>query len=794
MSLIASGLLEFEEYEIDRARWQLSWRNDPLPLNRKTFDLLLYLVDHADRVVAKDELLRALWPESFVEESNLTQHIFLLRKALSRHESGTKIIETVPGRGYRFAVAVTAVEPEQKPIEDRLIFSASESIARITLEEEIETSDPTPQELAVDQPMLTPSFRRRRKYWITGGAVAAAALCVAGWFGWQRWLDHTGGPPIQLVIMPMEGTTGDAVLDKALTQALRMDLGQSPYVSVVPTSTVQATLTQMRQKPDERMTPAMAREVCERTNSQSVLSGNIAKVGQHFLITEETSNCVEGTVVAEAKYEADKPEDLPHSIDRIAASLRQKLGESRRSIARFDTPLIRANTASLEALKDYTQAILLGNQGKFSDAITLLKSALQLDPNFAAARYSLAVYYLSTNDFVNGRKAIVNAYEVRDAASEPVRLAITAFYDTYSTQDLFAAERNFRSWTELYARSVPAWNGLYIVQRDLGHRADSAASSLKALALLETNQALYEDAAFGQLTSGDIQGARATLDSAIAHKLDGDRIRSGYLKIADLLQDSELLRTQLAWVEAHPEASYCRMEQVYIAVEEGRFTDAHRLLQQLTALLRQQGLSGLADAVTKSMGTNLIEAGDREAGIRIFRSVALDPEDGDDLIGLVEAGDFKTAEADLHELRSKYPQGTLSRHYFGPFVEGSIALANHHPQQGIDLMEATRTLDDRSLGTRKLRGNLYLSAGQPYLAEKEYRTVIAHREIESESVDYPLSWLGLGEALAAEGNRSAAMDAYQHFLTLWVHADPDARFLQQAKQEFAALQKPALAK
>src|SRR6202034_2491259 len=93
MSFIANGLIKFEEYEIDRARWQLSWRDEPLPLNRKTFDLLLYLLDHADRVVGKDELLRTLWPESFVEESNLTQHIFLLRKALSRHESGTKIIE-----------------------------------------------------------------------------------------------------------------------------------------------------------------------------------------------------------------------------------------------------------------------------------------------------------------------------------------------------------------------------------------------------------------------------------------------------------------------------------------------------------------------------------------------------------------------------------------------------------------------------------------------------------------------------------------------------------------------------
>lgn len=103
----ANGCVRFEEFEIDRAKWQLRRRDQILPLSRKTFDLLLYLIDHADRVVSKEELLRALWPNSFVEESNLTQHIFLLRKALSRQAPETKIIETVPGRGYRLAVPVT---------------------------------------------------------------------------------------------------------------------------------------------------------------------------------------------------------------------------------------------------------------------------------------------------------------------------------------------------------------------------------------------------------------------------------------------------------------------------------------------------------------------------------------------------------------------------------------------------------------------------------------------------------------------------------------------------------------
>jgi DNA-binding winged helix-turn-helix (wHTH) protein len=187
MSFIASGLVKFEEYEIDRARWQLSWRDEPLPLNRKTFDLLLYLLDHADRVVGKDELLRALWPESFVEESNLTQHIFLLRKAFSRHESGTKIIETVPGRGYRFAVVAAAVKGQQHP-GDQMVISASESITRITLEEEVDTSEPASQGLEVTEPLLFTPLGKRRICWIVGGPVVAVALCVAGWFGWQRRL------------------------------------------------------------------------------------------------------------------------------------------------------------------------------------------------------------------------------------------------------------------------------------------------------------------------------------------------------------------------------------------------------------------------------------------------------------------------------------------------------------------------------------------------------------------------------------------------------------------------------
>jgi Tol biopolymer transport system component/DNA-binding winged helix-turn-helix (wHTH) protein len=203
--MTANGFIQFEEYEIDRARWLLSWRGEPLALNRKTFDLLLYLADRADRVVGKEELLRALWPESFVEESNLTQHIFLLRKALSRHESGSRIIETVPGRGYRFAAALSAmaspspplVPPpaptpapkEDRPVQNHVLIRATESVTRITVEEELQEEDePLPAAIPAalpEAPRLGGGFpprhsRRRNLLWsIAAAAVVAAAVALA---------------------------------------------------------------------------------------------------------------------------------------------------------------------------------------------------------------------------------------------------------------------------------------------------------------------------------------------------------------------------------------------------------------------------------------------------------------------------------------------------------------------------------------------------------------------------------------------------------------------------------------
>jgi DNA-binding winged helix-turn-helix (wHTH) protein/Flp pilus assembly protein TadD len=658
MSLKTRESIRFYDYSVDCLRWVAEWQDQPIPLSRKSFDLLLYLIDHRDRVVSKDELLEKLWPDQFVEESSLTQQIFLLRKAFSRPGSDRKIIQTVPGRGYRFTAPV--IEPDE-PAES-MTLRATESVTRITLEEEEEDEEEgdSVESGSAPAPVLSaPPVARKSQRAALIAASVLVALALGGWFGWQRWQDRSDGPPVTVVLSSMDGTTDDTVLDQALTNALRIDLAQSPFVSLLAMSAVRSTLVQMTHKPDDTVTPVLAREICERSSSQAVVHSAVVRVGQRFLITAEASNCVDGKLLGQAKYEADELDGLPHGIDEVAATLRLRLGESRQSIARFSTPLFPMNTVSLDALKAASQGEQDNIRGHTADAIELFKRAIAADPQFASAYYGLAATYASAGDFPHEREAIAKAFALKDFAGKPSQFAITALYTSAVTQDLYAAERNYQSWTELYPKSPQAWNGLSAVQTALGDHPGAAASCARALALMPNHQGLYVDLADNQMRAGDLQAARSTLEHAITVNLDGDRIRNTFLNLATLLHDVPRIQEQKAWIEAHPEAAYSLATEMEMAGGEGRLSEARHLLEKTVDVLHQQGLKDFADALTTNEGLSMIEAGAKEEGSRLFHSKPIDPENGQQIAGLAAEGNIADAEKYLKAVQAKYPDGTL---------------------------------------------------------------------------------------------------------------------------------------
>ncbi len=764
--------LAFGEYTLDTIHRQVRRDDLVLPISGKAFDLLQYMASNAGRPLLKDELLKAVWPDTIVEEANLTQNVSVLRKALGSGPKGPII--TLPGRGYQFAAQVAKIIPTRDA--DSQAHKTQVTLAMPTFVETTRTR------VVLETEEVTTT---RQPTGLIVSVLALVALVTAGILGWRYWQNHTSGPPVQVVLSAQDGTTGDPVLDRTLTDALRMDLAQSPFVSAVASPTIRATMVQMMHKPDDPVTPALAREICERTGSQAVVHSTVVRIGGRFLLTEDATSCVDDKDLGQVKQEAATAEDLPSSIDKLAESLRKTLGESRRSIARFNAPLLATNTASLEALKYYSQAKNEAELGKWPDAITLLKHAVVADPAFGAAYYDLAAAYSGTEDYVSERETLQKAHALSGSTSAPVRFAIDALYSAVTTQDLYESERNYRNWTELYPLSAPAWNGLSNTQRELGRYTDSIESAKRAVALRPTNQGMYVNLAYIQLRAGDAQGAQATCKQAVAKGLDGERIRVNCFEAALALGDPASLQAEKAWESSHPEAVFFHIAEVELAIAEGRFADARSLLAQCTELFRQQGLPGAAASINQLEGANLIEAGDIDEGMRLFRSQPVDAEDPSSVDALALAGDFPHAEASVKAMVAKYPQGTLWNRYTAPYVRALHAMAQHKPREAIDALEISRPLERRDFGHPFLRAQAYLAAGQPVQAEKEYRQILNQEATQPTAIELPLSWLGLGRALAAQGDSSAALDAYQHFLNSWTHADPNDTFLKEAKFEFS---------
>jgi serine/threonine protein kinase len=214
-----------------------------------------------------------------------------------------------------------------------------------------------------------------------------AALVTAGYFYFRHSPKLTDKDTI--VLADFANTTGDPVFDGTLRQGLAVQLEQSPFLSLVSDQRIQQTLRQMKQMSDAKLTPEIAREVCQRTNGTVVLDGSIAQIGVQYNLILKAENCFNGESLTSTEAEASDKSHVLESLGQASSEIRKKLGESLATIQKFDAPLIQATTPSLEAL----QAFSLGRKalnlkGDSAGGIPLFQQAVTLDPNFAMAYYA----------------------------------------------------------------------------------------------------------------------------------------------------------------------------------------------------------------------------------------------------------------------------------------------------------------------------------------------------------------------------------------------------------------------
>ncbi len=764
-----SPTLRFGVFTLDRVHRKLLRGSEPIALPTRALDLLLFLVENPGRPLSKEELLQSVWPGTNVEENNLAQNVFLLRKALG--EEGQELIVTLPGRGYQFAANVMAEETAHSAVVNvgSAVIQARQS--RVMFEEETED---------------------RIEVWkspLAMGFIVAAVLLLAavGWLGWQRYEDHVGGPPVRVVMADFDGGTGDPVLDRTLQDILRFELLQSPFVSAVTPGMVKNFMTQMRQDPAERLTVELARDICERSGSQAVLHGNLAHLGHRYILMEEATSCADGATIGTARQDVDNIEDLPAAVGKMAAALRHDMGESRRMIARFNRPLSSQNTNSLDALKAFSQAGNLNNQGKYAEAVDLLKRAVALDPKFAAAYFSLWDFSFNTADAVERKSYLQKAYDLREFATEPTKLAITTYYEETLTGDLEALMHNLRAWTDVYPRDLIPWTGLAEGGMMLGRYPESIAASKHALELDPTDSLSYYMLAKAQMQTDDYAAARKTCELALAKGIDTELIRDTLFLLGHVTHDADLIAQQEQWAKTHPPAPRILLEEGYMALKEGRANAADAWFLQAEDAYRKQGDATLGMHYRQGSARAYFETGwpEKASAQLNIAPIVYNFNLPDDMIALAETGKPDLAESMLQEQLAKHPQSTRWNRLFAPHLRATIAMLNHKPADALAVMAALNgtELDDMAY----TRGVAYLQTDQLPQAESQFRKVVDHPGIDPTSYEVPLAQLQLARVFAKEGRKDDAVKQYQVFLQLWKNADKDSSILKSAETELAAI-------
>jgi eukaryotic-like serine/threonine-protein kinase len=768
---------EFGPFRIDPDHRQLLRQDHPIPLQPKAFDILLVLVKNSEKVVLKDELIKTVWPDTFVEESNLSQHIFVLRKTLGEGVEEKRYIVTVPGRGYRFAQAVRAVAAEQEKQEEQIVV-ASRSLARVVIESD---------------------KRKRPQLWVVLGVIGVAASIAVGAY----WVSHRK-PQLSekdtLVLADFDNKTGDSVFDVTLRQGLAAQLEQSPFLNLLSDQRIGQTLSLMTQPRDSRLSPELAREVCQRTASAAVLNGTIAQIGARYLLTLKAINCSTGESLVSTEAEANDKNRVLDALGTIAAEIRGRLGESLASVQKYDVQPENVTTSSLEALKAYSIGIRMRRYDVAPPPIIpLFEQAISLDPNFAMAYAQLGVIFYNNDDTARAADNIRKAYDLRERVSEREKFYISSCYQTMVTRDLEAARKTFQVWQQIYPREGAAFNNLGTLDIYLGKWDEVLTMTEKGR---ELNHRQFEpNLVSAYLYLDRFDEAKKMVRAAQASGYDTPLFRENLYAIAFHEGDEAGMDRALADLMAKPgwesAAIYSRSST---AAYYGRFAQAREQIERAADSARRADNKALAATyrAMQSLRESLIG---NSALAQQQAKAALAGADTREVeavsaMALAGSGDSSGALRLANDLAKKYPEDTIVHANFLPATRAGVALSANNGAKALEELSPTAPYE---LGSPDLDVNLALYPvylrGMAYLMKKEgsasvaeFQKIVDHPGVVQDEIIGSLAHLGLGRAYVLSGDSTKAKTGYRNFLSLWKNADRDVPILKQAVAEYEKLQ------
>ena len=595
-----------------------------------------------------------------------------------------------------------------------------------------------------------------------------------------------------ILLADFVNTTGDAVFDGTLKQGLAVQLGQSPFLAILPDARVRQSLRLMGRSPDDRVTKEVAREICQRQGLKAFLTGSISNLGTSYVISLEAINGQNGDEIARTQEEAATKEDVLKALSASATKIREQLGESLNSIQRFDVRL-ELTTSSLEALKVYSLGSAQSTSGRFLESIPLYRRAVELDPNFAYAYVGLAVQYANTSQPGLAAEYAEKAFALRNRASELEKLRIASFYYAFVTGELDKQIETLELYKQTYPRDYRAFSNLSDAYLRIGQFDKAADAAREAIRLNPNAAASYINLADAFTRSSRFAEAREVFERALQQKLDITDIHAGLYRIAFVSGDTALMTQQLDWTRGKPDeyvASDLQAQAAALAGQYGRSLDFARRAIDLATRggAKEVAAQYAADAAVRAAAIGHCQQAKTQSGqaLSLERNTVSLSRGG---IALAFCGEVGQAQSVVDELTKRYPLNTLIKDIWLPMIGAATALQRNAAAEAIQVLEAARRYEGAAeFWPSYLRGQAYLRQKAGREAATEFRKIIDNRGQAPLSTLYPLAQLGLARASALAGDTAGARTAYQNFLALWKDADADIAGRQEAQQEYAKLE------
>lgn len=766
-------LYEFGPFRVDAARETLLRAGEPVPLTPKTFQILLVLVRHGKEIVTKDDLMKTVWPDTFVEEANLSRNIFMLRKALGETAHDRQYIVTVPGRGYRLTEKVHLV-----PQQEFAIVAASHSKVQVHIKETMPWT------------------------WIVA-AVVFLLVSVGTWW----WILHRRvllSEKDSVVLADFANTTGDTVFDGTLRQGMAVQLEQSPFLSLISEERIQHALRLMGRSGNEPLTPGLAREICERIGSAAALEGSIASLGNQYVLGLRATNCHTGDVLDEEQVQVARKEDVLNSLSQIAGKYRTRVGESLAMVEKHNTPLAEAATPSLEALKAYSAGWKILSSTGPAAALPLFQRATEIDSEFAMAHAMLGRAYGDMGETILSVKSTSRAYELREHVSDQERFFIVTSYDMVVTGNLERARQACETWEQTYPRELKPHIFLSgIIYPVLGRYEEAVQEAKKAVEADSSFAIGYNVLAMSYQALNHLEEAEQTLRQASERNLEiSDSLTNRY-QLAFIKGDQAAMKVVSTAAQKESSVEDAVVDQEAFAdAYVGHMQEATRKSQHAGNLAQQssepdraamyEAGAALREALFGEMTTATESAG---AVLRLSRS--RDAEYGA-AFALALAGDQSQAATLAGDLERRFPEDTAVRFNYAPTLRALLALKHGDPSRAVDLLQVSIPYEFGeppssffgfygALYPIYVRGEAYLALNRGPEAAREFQKIIDHRGIVVSDAIGALAYWQLGRAFVSSGEKTKAKTAYGDFLTLWKDADSDIPVLKQAQAEYSKL-------